>query len=122
MTNTMGRKILYDGKPVQVDSAIRDATGRIISSTYETIAQAVEYYEYTQAVDTSQDYSKAISAMGFTNGKTPRIIQVFRPVTVDNVTRMSEIQTDTYITSTNVIIHPTTISPQETWTVRVTAW
>lgn len=32
----MGRKILYDGKPVQVDSAIRDSTGKIINTTYAT--------------------------------------------------------------------------------------
>ena len=36
MANTTGKKILYDNKPVQVDSAVRDGTGKIISSTYAT--------------------------------------------------------------------------------------
>ena len=34
MSNTTGKKIFYDGKPVQVDSAIRDSTGLVINTTY----------------------------------------------------------------------------------------
>lgn len=34
MTNTAAKKITYDGKPVQVESAIRDSTGLVINTTY----------------------------------------------------------------------------------------
>lgn len=34
MANTAAKKITYDGKPVQVESAIRDGSGKEISSTY----------------------------------------------------------------------------------------
>ena len=34
MPNTTAKKITYDGKPVQVESAIRDGSGKVISSTY----------------------------------------------------------------------------------------
>lgn len=34
MANTAAKKITYDGKPVQVESAIRDGSGKVISSTY----------------------------------------------------------------------------------------
>lgn len=34
MANTAAKKITYDGKPVQVESAIRDGTGKIINQTY----------------------------------------------------------------------------------------
>lgn len=125
MANTKARKITYDGKPVQVESAIRDSTGKVINTTYETIAQAVEYFEYTENVSTSQEYPKSIASMGFTSNKVPRIVQVFRPVTntISNVVEMREILTDTYITPTDVVIYPTpAVNPQETWTVRVTAW
>ena len=132
MANTAAKKITYDGKPVQVESAIRDSTGRVINTTYATKAQAVEYYEYDQPVQTAQEYPKAISTMGFTSGKIPRIIQVFRPVTEGNTTRLTEILTDTYVTydsSTNppspqnvVIYPPYALSSQETRTIRVTAW
>ena len=122
MANTAANKITYDGKPVQVESAIRDGTGKVINTTYETKAHAVEYIEYTVNVQTSQEYKKSIASMGFTNNKTPRIVQVFQPITKNNVVQMTEILTDTYITPTDVVIYPTALSSQETWTIRVTAW
>lgn len=36
MANTAAKKITYDGKPVQVESAIRDGTGKVINETYST--------------------------------------------------------------------------------------
>ena len=39
MANTAAKKIVYDGKPVQVESAVRDGTGKEISSTYATVTQ-----------------------------------------------------------------------------------
>lgn len=34
MTNTVGNKLTYENKPVQVDSAIRDGSGLVIETTY----------------------------------------------------------------------------------------
>ncbi len=34
MVNTEARKVTYDGKPVQVESAIRDGSGKVIADTY----------------------------------------------------------------------------------------
>ena len=104
----MGKKILYDGKPVQVDSAIRDGTGLVIGDTY------VRHAEYIVTVSTSQQYQKAISDLNL-GGKTPRQVQVYNA-------SGQEILTDIQITSDYVIIYPTALSSAETWTVRVTAW
>ena len=43
MANTAAKKITYDGKPVQVESAIRDSTGKIINQTYQEKPEVIEY-------------------------------------------------------------------------------
>lgn len=43
MVNTAAKKISYDGKPVQVESAIRDGTGKIINETYLEKYKVIEY-------------------------------------------------------------------------------
>ena len=50
MANTAAKKVTYDGKPVQVESAIRDGTGKIIADTY---AKKPAVYERTTYSDTS---------------------------------------------------------------------
>lgn len=40
---TAAKKITYDGKPVQVESAVRDGTGKIINETYRPIPKVIEY-------------------------------------------------------------------------------
>lgn len=46
MANTAAKKITYDSKPVQVESAIRDGTGKVINTTYATKAEAVTDVSY----------------------------------------------------------------------------
>lgn len=43
MANTAAKKITYDGKPVQVESAIRDGTGKVINQTYQEKYKVIEY-------------------------------------------------------------------------------
>lgn len=43
MANTAAKKITYDGKPVQVESAVRDGTGKIINQTYQEKPEVIEY-------------------------------------------------------------------------------
>lgn len=50
MANTAAKKITYDNKPVQVESAIRDGTGKVIADTY---AKKPAVYERTTNSSTS---------------------------------------------------------------------
>ena len=50
MANTPAKKMTYDGNPVQVESAIRDGTGKVIADTY---AKKPAIYERTTYSDTS---------------------------------------------------------------------
>ena len=116
MANTEARKITYDGKPVQVESAVRDGTGVVISTEY------VRHAEYTVGVSTSQQYHKSFAdlALGTNSAgddRIPRQVEIFDA-------SGNAIQTDVTIDTTNnrITIYPTTISPAQTWTVRVTAW
>lgn len=43
MANTAAKKITYDGKPVQVESAVRDGTGKVINQTYQEKPKVIEY-------------------------------------------------------------------------------
>lgn len=43
MANTAAKKITYDNKPVQVESAIRDGTGKVINTTYLPLTGRVFY-------------------------------------------------------------------------------
>lgn len=116
MANTAAKKVTYDGKPVQVESAVRDGTGVVISTEY------VRHAEYTVSVSTSQQYHKAFSdlALGTNsagNARIPRQVEVYNA-------SGEQIFTDVKIDLTNsrITIYPTAIDPAETWTVRVTAW
>ena len=119
MVNTAAKKITYDGKPAQVESAIRDGTGRIISTS------CVYHAEYTVQVSTSQQYHKSFSdlSLGSASDGTTTTARVPRQVEVFNASG-EQIQTDVTIDLTNsrITIYPTAVSPAETWTVRVTAW
>ena len=116
MANTAAKKITYDGNPIQVESAIRDGTGVVISTEY------VRHAEYTVTVSTSQQYHKSFSdlALGTNsagNARTPRQVEIFD-------TSGNQIQTDVTIdiTNTRITLYPTACDPAQTWTVRVTAW
>lgn len=116
MTDTAAKKITYDGKPVQVESAIRDGTGVVISTEY------IRHYEYTVNVSTSQQYHESFSGMGLGtnsagNARIPRQVEIFDA-------SGNRIYTDVTIDTTNsrVTIYPTACDPAQTWTVRVTAW
>lgn len=65
MANTKARKITYDGQPVQVESAVRDGTGKTISSTYSTKAETVTNVSYNS---TSKKIQKTI------NGTTSDVV------------------------------------------------
>ena len=116
MANTAAKKITYDGKPVQVESAVRDGTGVVISTEY------VRHAEYTVTVSTSQQYHKSFSdlALGTNsagNARIPRLVEIFNA-------SGEQICTDVTIDTTNsrITIYPTACDPSQTWTVRVTAW
>lgn len=116
MANTAAKKITYDGKPVQVESAIRDSTGVVISTEY------VRHAEYTVSVSTSQQYHKSFTdlALGTNSAgqaRKPRQVEIYD-------SSGNQIQTDVTIDLTNsrITIYPTAIDPAQTWTVRVTAW
>ncbi len=116
MANTAAKKVTYDGNPVQVESAVRDGTGIVISTEY------VRHAEYTVAVSTSQQYHKAFAdlALGTNSAgqvRKPRQVEIYDP-------SGNQIQTDVTIDLPNsrITIYPTAVSPAETWTVRVTAW
>ena len=116
MANTAAKKVTYDGKPMQVESAIRDGTGVVISTEY------VRHAEYTVSVSTSQQYHKSFAdlALGTNsagNARIPRQVEIYDA-------SGNQIQTDVTIDLTNsrITIYPTAISPAQTWTVRVTAW
>ena len=116
MVNTAAKKVTYDGNPVQVESAVRDGTGVVISTEY------VRHAEYTVNVSTSQQYHKPFSELALgTNSagqaRIPRQVEVFGA-------SGDQIYTDVTIDQTNsrITIYPTAVSPAQTWTVRVTAW
>lgn len=113
---TTVKKITYNNTPVQVESAVRDGTGGVISTEY------VRHAEYTVSVSTSQQYHKSFTdlALGINsagNTRIPRQVEIFDA-------SGNAIQTDVTIDTTNsrITIYPTAISPAQTWTVRVTAW
>ena len=117
MANTAAKKITYDGKPIQVESAIRDGTGKII----------MKYAEYTISTNSTagdtETKTKNISdfSFGYSNPPTntiaivPRIVQIFDA-------SGNEVHADVQITSTQIIITITDAPVSATWTVRVTAW
>jgi len=122
MANTAAKKITYDGNPVQVESAVRDGTGVVIST------ECVRHAEYTVAVSTSQQYHKSFADLALGNSwdgieghstvaRIPRQVEIYDP-------SGNQIQTDVTIDLTNsrITIYPTAIDPAQTWTVRVTAW
>ena len=83
MTNVTGRKILYDGKPVQVDSAIRDGTGLVIDTTYakksempfQLIDTTVEFVANTDAsTSTDYPYRAAVTINGITANTYAEVI------------------------------------------------
>ena len=99
MANTAAKKITYDGNPVQVESAVRDGTGVVISTEY------VRHAEYTVPVSTSQQYHKYFAdlALGKSwNGdpnvqpadRIPRVVEIFDA-------SGNQIQTDVTIDLTN---------------------
>lgn len=54
MANTAAKKLTYDSKPVQVESAIRDGTGKIIADTYYVKPSAgIPKTDLASAVQTS---------------------------------------------------------------------
>lgn len=59
MANTAAKKITYDGKPVQVESAVRDGTGKIINQTYQEKPKVIEYSvdEYIEGYPVIAKYS-----------------------------------------------------------------
>ena len=109
MTNTMGRKILYDGKPVQVDSAIRDGTGLNISDTY---ASHAEFSITTSASTTTGNVM--VSTLGL-YGKTPRIVQIFDA-------NGNGVGADVTVTDTQITYNIIGTTAGQTWKCRVTAW
>ena len=109
MINTTGRKILYDGKPVQVDSAVRDGTGLNINSTYASHYEA----NITTAADTTAGNVMVVD-MGL-YGKTPRIAQIIDAS--GNV-----VGADVTITDTQVTYNIIGTTAGQTWNLRVTAW
>jgi hypothetical protein len=129
MANTAAKKITYDGKPVQVESAVRDGTGVVISTEY------VRHAEYTVTVSTSQEYHKLFTDLALGKSwsgdpneepvdRIPRVVevfdasgnQIFTEVKIEIPPAPAE-PIDGRIT-----IYPTAVSPAQTWTVRVTAW
>ena len=120
MANTPAKKLTWTENstemPIQVESAIRDGTGIVISTEY------IRHAEYTVQVSTSQQYHKSFAdlALGTNsagNDRIPRQVEIFDA-------SGNRIYTDVAIDTTNsrVTIYPTAISPSQTWTVRVTAW
>ena len=96
--------------------AYRDGQNNVIDVSY------VKHAEYTVTVSTSQQYHKSFSdlALGTNSAgqaRKPRLVEIFDA-------SGNRIYTDVTIDTTNsrVTIYPTTISPAQTWTVRVTAW
>lgn len=120
MANTEAKKLEWkEGNtnvPVQVESAIRDGTGVVISTEF------VRHAEYTLSVSTSQEYHKSFASLALgTNSdgvaRIPRIVEVYDA-------SGNQIQTDVKIdlADNRITIYPTAVNPAQTWTVRVTAW
>ena len=109
MANTAAKKITYDGKPVQVESAIRDGTGLQISTTYTRHA---EFTITTTATTTSGNVLVADLGLG---GKTPRIIQIFDA-------NGNEVGADISMTSTQITYNLIGTVADQTWTCHITAW
>lgn len=109
MANTAAKKITYDGKPVQVESAIRDGTGLQINTTY---VRHAEFSITTTATTTSGNVM--ISDLGL-GGKTPRIVQIFDD-------SGNEVGGDVTVSSTQVTYTLIGTVAGQTWKCYITAW
>ena len=109
MVNKKGRLILYDNKPVQVDSAIRDGTGLNIYSTYAS------HYETTiNTVAGTTAGNLLVENMGL-YGKTPRIVQIFDA-------GGKAVGADITVTDTQITYNIIGTTAGQVWKCRVTAW
>ena len=68
MANTAAKKITYDGKPVQVESAIRDGSGKVISSTYAPKSHATNGNTYGYGDATNAGHLRVGSNITVSNG------------------------------------------------------
>ena len=105
MANTAAKKITYDGKPVQVESAIRDGTGKTISSTYSTKAETVTDVSYDSS---SKKIQKTI------NGTTTDVATI--PSTASEVGALPS--TTTYAASASVGGSASTIAATKATTTK----
>lgn len=119
MANTAAKKITYDNKPVQVESAIRDGTGRVIADTYLTSAPVTSVNTETGAVVLDgadialTGYSKpsstsAIAAADTINGaigKLEKGMEGYLPLSGGTLTGSLTLTGTNGITSNNIIFN-----------------
>ena len=118
MANTSANKITYDGKPVQVESAVRDGTGKIISTDCVRHAEfAIDTDDATTSVSFSTLALGNASDGSTATARVPRLVQVFDE-------NGNEVGVDAKIdlTGQKIDIALTGAPANKTWTARVTAW
>jgi hypothetical protein len=120
---TPGKKLTWTENsteyPVQVESAIRDGTGKLIikyaSYNINTNSTAGDTEMFPKNIS---DFNFGTNPPGGASGApnvVPRIIQIY-----DDSGK--EVHADVQVTSTQIKITVTDAPVSKTWTVRVTAW
>ena len=121
MANTAAKRLKWDNNPVQVESAIRDGTGKVISTD---CVRHAEFPIDTDDATTSVAFSTLALGSSWdgidghsTVARIPRLVQVFEEngneVGVDFKIDTSQSKIDVYLVGAPA---------NKTWTVRVTAW
>lgn len=111
------KKLTYDGSKIQVESAIRDGEGRVISTNY---IRKESYWGFEFELDASDTGSQVVALSNIPSGTTPRMVQIFKK----NTDIYELIQTDATLSVSDNVWSCTLNKPTNSgvWAVRVFGW